>query len=314
MSVVVTVRDEAASIGRLLDGLAAQIRAPDEVVIVDGGSMDGTAYLARSHAAPPVGLRVLEAPASNIARGRNHGIAAARGTLIAVTDGGCVPAPEWLDRLVAPFERDRAVGLVSGVVRPEPRTHLEACIGACSLAWEMRVGDVRLFPTARTLAFRREVWARVGGFPEHLDFGEDTRFIVDAAASGARLVLAPDAVVAWRPRRRYRDVVRQFFHYADGLARAGMSGALHARTLAQSGAGLALLALGLLTRHWASWALLGGLAAAYLGRKARQGCFAVPSWRTYVRVPLVLLAIHAGTVAGIVHGHLRGRGRSAAAR
>lgn len=75
-----------------------------------------------------------------------------------------------------------------------------------------------------------------------------------------------------------------------------------------------MIALGLVTRHWAPWALAGGLAAAHLGRKARQGCFAVPSWQTYVRVPLVPLAIHAETVAGIVSRHLRRRGRAAAAR
>ena len=42
VSVVVTVLNEAASIGRLLRSFAAQTRPPDEVIIVDGGSRDGT--------------------------------------------------------------------------------------------------------------------------------------------------------------------------------------------------------------------------------------------------------------------------------
>jgi glycosyltransferase involved in cell wall biosynthesis len=301
---VVTVLNEARSIGGLLEGLRAQTRPADEVLVVDGGSTDGTADLARSHPGPPPGLEVLAAPGTNIAAGRNRGIARARGALIAVTDGGCVPDPAWLEHLLEPLLGDPTVGLVSGVVRPEPRSHLEACIGACSLAWALRIGDARFFPTARTLAFRRDAWVRAGGFPEHLDYGEDTRFILDVAASGTRAALAPEAVVAWRPRRGYREVGRQFFHYADGLARAGLSRPFHTRTLVQSAAGLALATLGLATGHWAPWALLAALAAAYLWRKGRQGCFAVPSWRTYLRVPLVLLVIHVATVAGAVHGHL----------
>ena len=303
-SVVVTVRNEAGSIDRLLGGLARQSRPADEVIVVDGGSTDGTAERARAHAGRLPGLRVLLAPGSNISRGRNVGIASAAGPLVAVTDAGCVPDPEWLARLVAGLEADPGVGLVSGVVRPETATHLEACIAVCSLAFELRIGDLRFFPTARTLAFRRVVWEAVGGFPEHLDFGEDTAFIVAATGRGARLTLAPEAVVTWRPRRSYREVVRQFFHYADGAARAGLSRTLHLYTVAQSAAGLTLVLAGVVTAHWLPWVLLGGLAAAYLARKARQGCFDVPSWRTYVRVPLVLLAIHVGTVAGIVYGHL----------
>ncbi len=42
VSVIATVLNEAGSIDLLLDSLAGQTRPPDEVVIVDGGSSDGT--------------------------------------------------------------------------------------------------------------------------------------------------------------------------------------------------------------------------------------------------------------------------------
>jgi hypothetical protein len=54
VSVIATVFNERASIERLLDSLAAQTRRPDEVVICDGGSRDGTAaFIARLCPAPP---------------------------------------------------------------------------------------------------------------------------------------------------------------------------------------------------------------------------------------------------------------------
>jgi hypothetical protein len=62
--------------------------------------------------------------------------------------------------------------------------------------------------------------------------------------------------------------------------------------------------VGLLTRSALPWVGLGCLCAIYLLRKVREGCFSIPSWRTYYRVPLVLLTIHIGTLAGIVRGNL----------
>ncbi len=302
-TVIVTVLNEAKTIGALLDALLAQTRPADEIILVDGGSTDDTVRIAREYEQRLSGLRVLKAPGTNISQGRNRGIENTQNSIIAVTDAGCWPNPDWLARISAPLEASSTVQMVSGVVQPDPANHFEACVGPCSLAYQMRVGDTDFFPTARTLAFRRELWAAVDGFPEELDFGEDAAFIIAAAATGARLQLEPQAIVHWRPRRSYSQVIRQFYNYARGLVQAGQSQIFHQRTIAQSVGGGVCLVLGLASRHWLPWALLVLLAGMYLARKARQGCFAAPGWRTYYRVPLILLAIHVGTMSGIVHGH-----------
>jgi len=308
VAVVVTVRNEAHAIAELLDALAAQTRPPDEIIVVDGGSSDGTLDAARAYQTRLPSLALHSAPGSNISQGRNVGTAAARSPFIAVTDAGCAPTPDWLAHIVAPLAteaNEAGADMVSGVVRARADEHRQACIGACTLSFQTRIGQRVLHPTARTLAFRRAVWQALGGFPERLDFGEDTAFITAAVEAGFRLEVAPEAIVLWRPRRTYREVVRQFYHYADGLAQAGLSGHYHLRTAAQSVGGLACLVAGLVSGHWLPWALLAAGAALYLGRKARQGCFAVPGWRTVYRTPLVLLAIHIGTMAGAIHGNLR---------
>ena len=302
-TVIITVLNEAETIGVLLEALLVQTRPADEIVLVDGGSTDGTASIAREYERRLPGLRVLEAPGTNISQGRNRGIEMTRNAIIAVTDAGCRPSPDWLAQIVAPLEADSMVGMVSGIVQPDPANHFEACVGLCSLAHRMKVGNTAFFPTARSLAFHRELWAAVAGFPEELDFGEDTAFIIAATATDAHLQVEHAAIVYWRPRRSYGQVIRQFYHYAEGLARAGLGHAFHQRTIAQSTGGAACLLLGLASRHWLPWALLALLAGMYLARKARRGCFAAPGWRTYYRVPLILFVIHVGTMAGIVHGH-----------
>src|SRR5688572_21768431 len=102
VSVICTVKNEASNIGRLLDSLLTQTRPPDEVVIADGGSMDGTVAVLEGYAAhAPWPLRILCAPGANISQGRNIAIHAATGDVIASTDAGVWLETQWLAELVA---------------------------------------------------------------------------------------------------------------------------------------------------------------------------------------------------------------------
>src|SRR5579859_5124506 len=113
-SLIVTVLDEERTIDELLESIAAQTLPPDEVVVVDGGSRDGTwpRLLGWSARLP---LKLIRAPGVGIARGRNAAIAAAQGELIAVTDAGVRLDACWLERLVGRLTED--VDVVSGFFR-----------------------------------------------------------------------------------------------------------------------------------------------------------------------------------------------------
>jgi glycosyltransferase involved in cell wall biosynthesis len=95
ISLVATVKDAGQHVGDFLESVRAQTRPPDEVVIVDGGSTEGTLETLRS--APDVTL--IEAPGANIASGRNAAVRAAAHDVIAVTDADCVLGPDWLAHL-----------------------------------------------------------------------------------------------------------------------------------------------------------------------------------------------------------------------
>ena len=268
ISLVATILNEAVTIEDLLASIAAQTRQPDEIVIVDGGSTDGTpAILARWAARLP--LRVVSQVGANISAGRNAGIAAARGEIIAVTDAGVRLEPDWLAHLVAPFAAgDDAPAIVAGFFAPDPRTPFERAMGATVLPTLADLDPATFLPSSRSIAFRKSAWGRVGGYPEWLDYCEDLIFDLALRDAAVPLVFVPAAIARFRPRGTPRAFWHQYFRYARGDGKAGLFARRHAIRYGTY-AGLLAVVLGG-RRYPALWSLvvLGG--AAYLRRPYRR--------------------------------------------
>jgi len=223
VSVVCTVLNEEATVRYLLDSLARQTRPPDEVVVVDGGSVDGTLE-ALQHAAEEghLPLRVLSRPGANIAQGRNAAIAAARGEVIAVTDAGVRLVDDWLAHLLAPFDGQRPADVVAGFFVPDPQSTFEEALGAITLPRLEEIDPATFQPSSRSVAFRREAWEAVGGYPEWLDYCEDLVYDLALRDAGFCFRFAPNAVARFRPRRNLDAFFRQYYRYARGDGKADL--------------------------------------------------------------------------------------------
>lgn len=223
VTLISTVLNGADHLEPFLDSVASQSRAPDEVIIVDGGSSDGTAdILARFD-----GLQAVVDPGANIARGRNVAIASATHDVIAVTDADCVLEPTWLEELLRPLEDGADVSM--GFYLPITQTAFEACLAAINLPSDAGEIDVDTFmPSARSVAYRREAIEAVGGYPEWLAIGEDMWVNHRWRERGLDMRFAPEAVVRWRLRPTPAETWTQYFRYARGDAQAGMFPERHA--------------------------------------------------------------------------------------
>jgi glycosyltransferase involved in cell wall biosynthesis len=251
VALIVTVLDEAGAIDRLLESIASQTRPPDEVVIVDGGSTDGTWELLQSWTTR-LPLQCLRAPGTGISRGRNLAVLAAGAELIAVTDAGVRLEPDWLEQLLTELRPD--VEVVSGFFRADACTTFEKAMGATVLPALEDIDGDSFLPSSRSALFRRSAWAAIDGYPEWLDYCEDLVFDLNLKRAGQRFAFAPGAVVWFRPRGSIAAFFRQYYLYARGDGKANLFALRHliryttyfaAAWLAwRRGLGLGLLLLG----------------------------------------------------------------------
>lgn len=298
VSLICTVLNEAATVGDLMGSIAAQTVRPREVVVVDGGSRDGTQlHVEWWHGRLGCPMRLIELPGANIATGRNAGIAAARFPVVAITDAGVRLDPHWLERIVAPFV-DETVSVSAGFFVADPHGAFEVAMGATVLPRVEEIDPATFLPSSRSVAVRKSAWERVGGYPEWLDYCEDVVFDLALRDAHLRIAFAPDAIARFRPRTTLRAFWHQYFRYARGDGKAGLWPRRHAiRYLAYSGL-LALLLLG--KRGAPAWPLVLAGVFAYLRRaytRLRPMLDPLPAARRAEAIALVPLIRAVGDAA-----------------
>lgn len=210
ISVIVPAFNAAATLPACLSALQQQVGAPPEfeVIVVDDGSTDDTAAVARA-----AGARVERVPHGGAAAARNRGVEAARGSLLLFTDADCEPCPDWVARLSAPFA-DPTIAGARGVYRTRQRALVARFV---QLEYEDKYRYLKPlqdidFVDTYSAAYRRDVFRANGRFDPSLPFDEDQEFSFRVANRGYRLVFVPDAVVYHRHAESLRAYAAKKFH------------------------------------------------------------------------------------------------------
>lgn len=301
VTVIVTVWNEAAAVDQLLNSLLGGTRVPDEIVISDGGSTDGTWARLRERAAKEPRLQAIQAR-GNRSVGRNAAVRAGRNSVVACTDAGVEVDSRWLERLVAPFERDSSVDVVAGFYEPAGRTPFERAAGVVSAPSVREIDLQRFLPSTRSIGFRREAFERAGGFDETLAHNEDTPFALELKRTGSKFAFAPDALVRWRPRGTLRAFLHQHRRFGTGDGEARVQGWFYRRLAAKYAMGLALFAAGFV---WPPcWGLLAAAAALFWVQQASRGRGRIPAAESFLLVPPLKIAYDLAYLYGYVRGRL----------
>ncbi len=231
ISVVVPVRNEELFLGGTLEQLLGQDYPPErfEVLVADGGSTDRTREVALAFGAAHANVRLLENPAQWSSAGRNAGIRASRGDLVVVIDGHCdVNNPQYLTELAHAFATSGA----DAVGRPQPldvegASPLQRAISAARASRLGHHPDSHIYsdrsgfvpPQSVAVAYRREVFDRIGFFDEAFDACEDVEFNHRLARAGLRCWFTPRVAIRYHPRGSLAGLFRQMSRYGRGRVR-----------------------------------------------------------------------------------------------
>ncbi len=201
-SVIVPARNAEGTIGRCADALGRQRHSLDalEVIVVDDGSTDATAEVARAS-----GAEVVTIPPSGPAVARNRGVAASSGDVVLFTDADCEPCEEWVERMARPFD-DPDVIATKGVYRTVQR---ELTARFVQHEYESRYRRMRRpgrridFIDTYAAGFRRDLFDRCGGFDGRFPGAsvEDQEFSFRYTRLPGRVAFVEDAVVTHRHAR-----------------------------------------------------------------------------------------------------------------
>lgn len=291
VSLIMTLKNEEATIRLTMDSIARQTKLPDEIVIVDGCSTDRTIDILRTYDSLP--LRIIQEK-SNISKGRNLAIKNATQEIIAVTDAGCVLEEDWLEKIE---DFDSGADVVIGGYRPFISSLFDAC----------QYSIMNLFKTypvisSRSLAFRKKVWEETGGYPEWLNYSEDMYFHYRLLRS-YNVKARRDAIVEWEQRGNWKAVFKQFYNYMEGDGMARMHTKRHLIRIGSYLAAVVLLALSFINP--AFLLPVGIVGAVYTFFPARNFIMLKKypvTGKALLMIPALLLLADAAKISGYLSG------------
>lgn len=211
---VIRTRDEAADIGRVLDGVLAQ-EEPADVVVIDSGSTDETIDVVRARSA--VRLHQIEPAEFTFGGTCNLGMGLSTSEFVVFLSGHSWPVDrQWLTRLLEPFT-DATVAGTYGSQRPRPGQDPVRAHGQVQgFAVDPKTGaSLATFSNANS-AVRRSAWETVA-FDERLGGAEDNVWARRQVDLGRQVVYVYDAAVYHSHMESLQDVYRRHRREAEGL-------------------------------------------------------------------------------------------------
>ncbi len=176
ISVIIPTLNEAAYLPRLLEALARQTRRPDEVIVADAGSADGTAEIARAW-----GARVVSG--GRPAAGRNAGARAARGTWLVFLDADVVPRPDFLEKAMGEIEA-RGLDVATCLMEPLSPRPTDRVFHEVANGYLLALQRVSPRAPGFCILIRRALHEAIGGFDETLALAEDHDYVRRASRRG----------------------------------------------------------------------------------------------------------------------------------
>ena len=128
---------------------------------------------------------------------------------------------DWVKNIVKPFSNP-ATDVVAGYYAGIPKTVFEKSLIPYVLVMPDKVNPETFLPASRSMAFKKSIWEKAGGFPEKFSNNEDYVFAQRLKKINANIIFENKAVVNWIPRNNLRDAFGMFFRFSLGDGESGI--------------------------------------------------------------------------------------------
>lgn len=283
VSVVVLTKDEAANVAECLGAVVSQLRASDEIVVIDSASRDRTVEIVEDLSRSSPGVIRMLASSENLSFGaaRNTGIQLAQHDVIVFLSADAAPDAGWLDELRAAIGK---ADIVYGRQRHAPDVESVATVSR-GLRYrhfeDSADGLPERYASNVNAAYRRYAFQSLR-FDEKALGAEDVAFAKAARLAGLRIAYAPRAVVRHKDTATLKAEWRK--HRREGEAHAQLRKLLGAPTLHIAWA-VAVAGVALITVVSQAWWLLALLALVFFAPTLRR--LVSPAARQYKALPLI---------------------------
>lgn len=210
ISVMIGAYNAEPYLAEAIDSVFAQTHRPLELIVVDDGSTDGTADVARSY-----GDRIVFASQENRGNGgaRNTAVGLAGGEYFAFLDADDRFVPDKLERQLAALDADPDLDVVFGHVEEFVSPELDAQTRARVRA----PAPVQPWMAPNLMLIRRASFEQVGAFSETLKVGVTVDWFARAEEAGLRRLMLPGVVLERRLHTqnnglRHADKRSQYIH------------------------------------------------------------------------------------------------------
>ena len=214
VSVIVPVWNGRSTVLACIDALRRQTlpAARYEILIVDNGSTDDTRDLLEHE-----GVEALVEPDGGSYAARNLGLIRARGRFVAFTDADCVPAPDWLERMLDyAIAAGPDLGVVAGEIVIAGEATADANLYERVFAFRQRFNIDRGQCVTANWMSPVAVLRKLGPFDPRARSGGDWRMSKAIRDAGYKLVFASSAIVTHPPRATLGEIARKRRRVAGG--------------------------------------------------------------------------------------------------
>ncbi len=226
VTVIIPMRNEEKHIARCLHSVISQDYPKEliEVIVVDGGSNDGSMKIVRELAEGHSNIRLIGGPGVNCPAAMNIGIKNAVGELISKIDAHGYVASDFLRMSAKHLSIEENVKCVGGPIGPVAETMIaKANVRARSSIFGVGRGiysageKPQFVDTVQCGIYKKDIFGEIGLFDESLQFGEDEEINWRIRKKGYKILSTPEIKFFYFPRNSFRQLFKQYYNY--GVAR-----------------------------------------------------------------------------------------------